>query len=467
MVNITEHNPTSKWECVQKDGYKIYQSGSHLKGNFIRVFAPDNPYRDSQGKIRGIAYLHGFALSMPRFYEDHLELLAKRYYVFFPDFQKSDYPSDLGMERQMMFKPEKNNFRLWLSVASKAVTNPPTKSDELQPARFLSQPPEKLREMPTIQGSLGEPSRFKYLRVSSALVVIIAILNVISWFRRNYGKNLINLLSTVGWSLLYKPSEWMENAIAMTEQAWQKLCTDDPDLAQEYMDFYVFGHSLGGLLALSWPAYITENQQKFFPKQILTADPAPSTEMGIPQIAIWILRLFNCPFVEEPIKIQETGAKLKIPVGIMHGADDRLVRPQAWIKPRLFQTKTNFDYIASKQKQIYFSLSNEENKPPLIAFHNQAVTDTTFFDDALFKNFGGVKKDPNAYNGEYIWPGLNLVVEEEVKADKLLDKFPLEKIQVQTTLPKQPPNIKLIAIALLGVVALLGLGYWFWQSGTI
>ena len=96
MVDSTNPDTSIKWEYIQKEGYKIYQSGSHIKGNFIRVLAPDSPYHDQQGKIKVIVYLHGFALCMPRFYEKHLEVLAAKggYYVFFPDFQKSDYPED-------------------------------------------------------------------------------------------------------------------------------------------------------------------------------------------------------------------------------------------------------------------------------------------------------------------------------------------------------------------------------------
>ena len=183
--------------------------------------------------------------------------------------------------------------------------------------------------------------------------------------------------------------------------------------------------------------------------------------MGIPPIAICILKLFKSPFTAEPINIQESGSKLNVPVGIMHGVDDKIVKPQSWVKPpSCFQKKSNFDCIASEQKKIYFSLSNKQNHSSLIAFHNQAVTDTRYFDDALFQNFGGVKHKANAYNNEYICPGLNLVVKEEATADELLGKFPLETIEVTDILPDLSPNIKLIVIAIVTVLALLGFKYW-------
>ncbi|MEP6500022.1 hypothetical protein [Microcoleus vaginatus] len=75
-IFMANKNPETafEWEhIIPKDGYKIYQSGSHIKGNFLQVFAPDAPYRDGEGKLRLITYLHGFALCLPKFYQSHLE----------------------------------------------------------------------------------------------------------------------------------------------------------------------------------------------------------------------------------------------------------------------------------------------------------------------------------------------------------------------------------------------------------
>ncbi|RUR76777.1 hypothetical protein ACF3DV_06595 [Chlorogloeopsis fritschii PCC 9212] len=464
MGNNTSSNLPEIWHYEQKDGYKIYQSGSHVKANFIRVFVPDNPYFNKQGKLKLITYLHGFALCMPQFYEAHLEVLAKRgYYIFFLDFQKSEYPNSRVAEKTQKANVEKPHFSLWVSRALKIATNKSSKFNKFQPESLFSSLEEQTsQEIPTIQGNLDEPKRFNYLRTSLAVATIILIVKLIyTWFNDTYGKNLIHLISTVGFSLAHQPSEWIKNAIALTEQSWQHLCKVNPQLAQQEFDFYVFGHSLGGLLALSWPIYITdENQKKFFPQQIITADPAPSTEMGIPRIAIWILKLFRSPFATAPINISDIGSQLNIPIGIMHGADDDIVKPQSWVKTSYWQPLSNFDYIASQEKKIYFSLSNQQHHPPLIAFHNQAVTDTTYYDDALFENFGGVKKGPNDYNNQYVWPGLSLVVEDQVRVDRLLGNFPLQTVQVTDILPDQGGDFKSIITVILAVSVVLALGYW-------
>ncbi|MEH2011976.1 hypothetical protein [Nostoc sp.] len=467
MENNTSFNLSKFCSYEQKNGYKIYQSGNHIKANFIQVFVPDNPAHDKQGKLKLITYLHGFGLCRPQFYEAHLEVLAKSgYYIFFPDFQKSEYCNyEVGgkIHKANIKKP---HFSLWIYRSFKIATNRSLKFKKFQPEDLLSSEEGQIsQEVPTIQGNLDEPKRFDYLRTSLAVATIILIMKFIyTWFNHTYGKNLIHLISTVGFSLAHKPSEWIKNAIVLTEQSWQYLCTVNPQLAGQEFDFYVFGHSLGGLLALSWPIYICgENQQKFFPQQIITADPAPSTEMGIPRIAINILKLFRSPFAIAPINISDIGSQLNIPIGIMHGASDDIVKPQSWVKTSFWQPKSNFDYIASQQKKIYFSLSNKQHQPPLVAFHNQAVTDTTYYDDALFKDFGGVKNGPNDYNYQYIWPGLSLVVKDQVRVDRLLCHFPLQTVEVTDRLPHKAWSIKSIVTTIFAVLAVLVLGYWLFS----
>ncbi|NEP74633.1 MAG: hypothetical protein F6K25_22910 [Okeania sp. SIO2G4] len=141
--------------------------------------------------------------------------------------------------------------------------------------------------------------------------------------------------------------------------------------------------------------------------------------MGIPKIATLILGIFRFPFVTEPLKIKKTGIDLKIPTGILHGNNDKIVKPTEWVKPPRSQEKGSFFDIASTEKNIYFSTSNKEKK--LIANHNESVTNTTYYGDGFMKNFGGAKDGPNAYNCQYIWPAVIAVVMDHVQANKLQD----------------------------------------------
>lgn len=462
-VNVANREALEWEHTIYKNGYTIYQSGSHIQGDFIQVYAPNAPYRDDQGKLRLITYLHGFALCMPKFYEDHLEELVKQgYYIVFPDFQKSTYPDDIDQKTATADDQEEDKLS-WGKILQGIIA----KGNNFKLGDTLSEKQNQRRKF--IARKLIKPTFLKYLRVSVALLVFTLVVKIFfSWFNRTYGQNLIKLISTVGLSLLHSPVEWVDQAIDITDLAWKKLSDHNPNIAQSEFDFYVFGHSLGGLLALSWPLYLEQSQQKFLPKQIITADPAPSTEMGIPQSALWILKLFNSPFAEKPINIRTIGSQLTLPIGILHGVDDKIVKPESWVKPGFLQQKSNFDCIASEEKKIYFSLSNKEYDPPLIAFHNQAVTDTSYFDDALFKNFGGVKTQPNLYNKEYIWTAVELVVKNQANVNQLLDKFNPDRspIIITDTLPEKPINWTLIAIAILVGLTFSGLAYWLSHSYT-
>ena len=229
-------------------------------------------------------------------------------------------------------------------------------------------------------------------------------MSVLYLFNQKVGKNLINMITSVVESLTSSPEEWLEFSVYSTAIAWEKLCEysikeqkQDLNLSQKEIDFYVFGHSLGGLLALSWPYYLENNSekkyQKFYPKQIVTGDPAPNTAMGIPPQVLPILRILRFPFATNELGIQETGKELKVPVGILHGNSDKIVPPTEWVKPPLSQQEGSFFEIASTEKKIYFSLSNE--KKDLEADHNQSVTNTSFYGKTFMEGFGGSKKAPS------------------------------------------------------------------------
>lgn len=199
------------------------------------------------------------------------------------------------------------------------------------------------------------------------------------------------------------------------------------------------GIPAGALRRTLWPlslpsAYCHRRDQRFAPTQVLVADPAASTEMGIPAFAIWLLKLFGAPFTADPIRITATGGDLSVPVAILHGAADALVPPAQWATAAA-GPGPNFTAIVSSSKALLFSWSNAAASPPLVAFHNQAVTSTAYYDDALFRSFGGVKHGANAYNTEYIWPALHLLLSGEASPPDLLERLCPCDFQVQPLPP--------------------------------
>ena len=409
----------------EEEEYTIYQTGTHQEGDFVRIYVPEKPYEEN-GKVKVITYLHGFALCMPKFYERHLEELAKQgYYIFFPDYQKSDYPNfPKDTETYSDNRTLRATFRYWLfDVGVLLIT-------------LILRQKINTKELK----KLIEDGILVALRFILGTLFFVVVINIVFLFNREYGKNLISMITTVIASLRSAPIEWLKQSVETTEIGWEKLCEyskqvdkDDLNLSKKEVDFYVFGHSLGGLLALSWPYYLQQNKdpklEKFYPKQIMTADPAPNTIMGIPTIAVWVLGIFRFPFATQPLKIEETGKSLNVPVAILHGNSDKIVKPTEWVKPPFSQEKGAFFNIISTDKKIYFSLSNKEEK--LTADHNQSVTNTTYYGDGFMENFGGDKDGPNAYNFEYIWPALKAVINRNVQPHQLEeDGFELKELEV-------------------------------------
>nr|WP_238718188.1 hypothetical protein [Petrachloros mirabilis] len=452
------------WICVHvpEDKYYVYQGGSHADGTFIRVYVPESA-SNSETKLNAILYLHGFALCMPAFYEAHLvELVKQGYIVFFPDFQRSFYPNT-PPQTPTPPRPSLAHFQTWLSVATQSEI-PAQNSLSVEDIYPMFSEIYERGDVGLSRG-LSEFSAGELRRVAQALVVIIALLNVCSWFRREYGKNLIHLLSTTALSLVDSPMEWLANAIALTEDAWEYLCHQQryAHWNQEILDTFVFGHSLGGLIALSFPFGLKDSpNNRFFPKQIVTADPAASTEMGIPKFAIWILKLFQSPFTADPILIRNTGKSLTQPVAILHGGSDTLVPPSQWVVSRSGQC-SNYEAIASQNKAIYFSCSNLKKNPPLIAFHNQAVTSTQYYDDALFKSFGGVKDGPNTYNTDYVWPSVTKIFMDIATPENLLSYLSTPNFQVKVTPPDTSSPLLTKLTWIVGMILFLGVGYWIWK----
>ncbi len=448
------------WKCFEFSGYQIYareeqyytiyQTGSHQDGDYLRVYVPKNPYQE-KGKLKVITYLHGFALCLPEFYEQHLSQLATLgYYVFFPDYQKSNYP-DFPDESTS----NKSTLSYWSLVAGSCLTGIIFRRDTDD------------TDIPELKPKTNSQK----LRLSLGLIILIIFLKIYGFIQQEYGKNLLSMIFTVLSSLFYAPKEWLVFAVNSTMVGWEKLqeyCHQNSLdkttklLFENDIDFYVFGHSLGGLLALSWPYCLSKNPEKqstlFTPKEIITSDPAPNTNLGIPGIAFTILKIFGFPFATQPMNIEETGQNIEVPVGILHGIDDRIVKPTEWIIPPLVNQKGRFFSIKSSEKKIYFSESNKAKN--LEARHNQSTTNTDYYGDGFMSNFGGAKDGPDAYNYQYIWPALQAVVTDKVQVNQLANQqgFDLKDFEVVDE-PNPPSNLTQILLIILGVLGLLGVVY--------
>ena len=415
-------------------GATIYQRGKHFSGDYVRVYVPLAAQQPGT-PLRVIVYLHGFALCLPSFYEAHLRTLVQQgWIVIFPDFQRSFYREE-SLDGAPGVRPSPLQLG-WANTTRKLLLRPGAEALRLEDlpqelgAMFRSDAEQPLEAHPDL---LVQDLK----RVLLPWLLIQLVLAVLGWFRRTYARNLGQLIGTVLLSLAYAPTTWLSQALATSDAAWENLASLSvyAHWNNQPVSAYSFGHSLGGLLSLSTPSQIEglATPPKLQPQQLLVADPATSTEMGIPWFAIQLLKLFHAPFTEKPLTVEQTGTALKIPVVILHGLADTLVPPQLWLDSN---GKGGYPAIASPSKALYFANSNTSLDPGLIAFHNQAVTSTQYYDNALFESFGGVKDGPNAYNKSWIWPALHALFSGCATPENLLDHLPDRPFKVTTTPPK-------------------------------
>lgn len=208
----------------------------------------------------------------------------------------------------------------------------------------------------------------------------------------------------VGSGLKDPQLKWIHQALTSVHDAYQ-----DADLGDIPVDTYLFGHSLGGLFALSWAYYIHKENlpENLLPKQVITADPLPNTSVaGIPgKLGEWIQH------ITDDIDVKFTGAALTMPVAILHGNDDWVVPKEEWKQP--------FNYIKTDQKKMFLSFTDNRGCPGMYANHEQATVNTSFFDTFLALTvLDGVGVENNL-NWRYIWYALDQVIRCGKRADLL------------------------------------------------
>ncbi len=199
---------------------------------------------------------------------------------------------------------------------------------------------------------------------------------------------------------------WIMDAIESVKNAHAEIET-----LNSGVDTYIFGHSLGGLQALSWPYYASGNvPSQLLPQQVIAVDPIPTSDANIPLPIRCFLNILGG--FKNKVDIHKTGECLTVPVAILHGNKDCIVPLRAW--------KNCFKEIKSPHKKFYLSQTDHHGFPIMHANHMQASVNTRFLPDwmaRLILNGVGVE---NNLNWRYIWFALDQIIHEKVRADQLV-----------------------------------------------
>lgn len=106
-----------------------------------------------------------------------------------------------------------------------------------------------------------------------------------------------------------------------------------------------------------------------------------------------------------------TGEDITMPVAILHGNDDTIVKSETWQEP--------FQYIATKDKTMFLSFTDEHGYPSMYANHEQATVNTGFVPDWIATSFlNGMGREDNL-NWRYIWYALDRAIRFGVKPGEL------------------------------------------------
>jgi pimeloyl-ACP methyl ester carboxylesterase len=209
----------------------------------------------------------------------------------------------------------------------------------------------------------------------------------------------------IGEGVVNSQEKWLRNALASVSAAYERAGFD----AGAALDTYVYGHSLGGLFALSWPWYVQQDglPAVLLPRQVLTADPIPTTASGMPsgKLGKALARL------EPDIDVRISAAALTMPVAILHGDSD-------WVVPKT-QWDVYFPCIATPHKRMFLSFTDQHGCPGHYANHEQATDDTSFFPPWLallaLDGVGAV----DTLDWRYVWSALDQIIRDGVRADAL------------------------------------------------
>ncbi|BAZ30416.1 hypothetical protein NIES4074_28760 [Cylindrospermum sp. NIES-4074] len=226
------------------------------------------------------------------------------------------------------------------------------------------------------------------------------------------------------------PQTWINSAINSAIKAYQYI-----NLFEKDVDTYLFGHSLGGLFALSWPNYAQHQvPANMLPKQIIVADPVPDSESNIPAV---IRDLTEClGGFKDKVAIETTGVDIKVPIAILHGNEDTVIPKCDWLQPF-------YHSIATLHKTMYLSFSDQHGWEPLNANHEQATVNTSFVPDCVAQRLLDGVGAENDLNWRYIWYALDQVIRCAKRADELIfdlgnwsDGQPVKAIEVYLPAPK-------------------------------
>ncbi len=178
----------------------------------------------------------------------------------------------------------------------------------------------------------------------------------------------------------------------------------------------LYGHSVGGLLAVSW------SNAAWSPKNIVLADACVDAKAGIPS------------FVQGLVTIVEIDWKTKIrstvcPVIVLTGNDDTLAPTS--------QAMSIYQYLTSASSKVVYELQTDTyGNPDLRADHMAPISDDGWMPDFIMGMFGG-DGEVDATDYRFYWTALDAALNDETRVSFDMGRWS-DNTAVKKVLQKTP-----------------------------
>jgi esterase/lipase len=178
----------------------------------------------------------------------------------------------------------------------------------------------------------------------------------------------------------------------------------------------LYGHSLGGLLAISW------SSDAWSPKNIVLAEACVDAKAGIPS------------FVQSLVTIVEINWRAKIksvvcPVMVLTGNDDTLASTA-----QAMDIYQNLAYASSRV--VYELQSDTYGNPDLRADHMAPISDDGWMPDFIMSMFGG-DGEVDATDYRFYWAALDAALNDETRVAFTMGRWS-DNTAVKKVLQKTP-----------------------------
>ena len=197
--------------------------------------------------------------------------------------------------------------------------------------------------------------------------------------------------------------DWLNRAIDASNGALSRLGS-----RVEEDNITLYGHSLGGLLALTWSSVQNSEREAPLPRNIVMANPSVemSAAMPVPIPGMdWLMNLFI-----DQLDYEEMAQSTTCPVIILTGDDDSIAPP--WTV-----AQNAYNSLVNAESRVVFEFfTDDHGDPELKGDHMASISDDGWMPSWMMTFIGG-DGEVDAVDYRYYWAALDAVLAGDMDPD--------------------------------------------------